>query len=879
MTGNMRALLCGTSMAVLALAAPTLVKAQDRPANNEQTYEIDEIIVTATRRETSLLETPVSVTAVTQENLTRSGVNSFTDIAKLVPNLGIAISPNEGGVGISIRGVGSNNFTEIGDPAVAFHVDGVYIPRPQSALALLFDTERVEILRGPQGTLFGRNSAAGAVNVISAAPDFSSTYGGIDAEVGNYNHRQVRAFLNLPISDTFAVRGALMYNARDGWIDQHMDVYDHDGDGIANTDQRWNHEVGPEDYYYNANQWGGRLTARWNPTEALDMRLTYERYQDKGAGVVGLPDCGAIEGTPWDCGDRSSEWAGINQPGSIDMTQDSWRAQINYRLSDSLSLQYRGGYTKQSRYQLADGDAGWYPVFTNDPRVAVWDAALGDFRPRDPVAADGNMLWPWNEIIFETDYSDYKSWVNEIQIQSSGDGPLQWTAGVFNMREKNAIKFDIELPFNGVPPVPLGMTFLQPDRRVETTATYAQVDYALNDQWNLTLGYRYTWDKKSDNGGVNYSAMGPGWWGGYYGNAAGTLDPLGFMPWHPGFNPLRPWAGYQADVLDRTSGSWILSNLVPNSDNTGSEKWSKDTWRIGLDYTIDDNHFIYGSIATGYKAGGFQDKIDVCRCGDVRFFPWDPETVTNYEIGYKGRLASNLTVMASAFYTDYSDMQDTSYTIVGSDASTGDDIGTLTTTNVAQARMLGVEVEFDWRPWDGGRLFGFGTWLDSKVEEYPRVNVNNAWSCWSQAYLGIGDCDAQYEEVEGQLFADAKGNRLPYAPKFAFTLNGEQTFNLDNGFYVRAFASYHYQTKIYFNYFNFDVDPFAQSQDAYGKVDASLRFGPQGDAWYVEAYGYNLTDERTRNYTHGESSFSQVQRYQWDNPRFFGLRAGWKFGG
>lgn len=877
MTHLRKALMCGASTAFMLTAAPALAQDQTPAETATDATTVDEIIVTATRRESTLLETPIAVTAVDQNNLIRSGVADFTDIAKLVPNLGIGMSPNEGGVQISIRGVSSNNFTEIGDPAVAFHVDGVYIPRPQAALALLFDVDRVEILRGPQGTLFGRNSAAGAVNVISAAPDTSAFYGNLDAEAGNYNHRQFRAAINVPLADNFAIRAAYMVNKRDGWIDQTMDQYDHDGDGVPNSDQRFNYPVGPEDYYYNADQTGGRISALWDVNPDLQLRLTYERYQDRGAGVVGMPDCDAVEGTLWDCGARESFSAYINAPGKIRMNQDGWRGVLNWQVTEGINFQYRMGITRQSRYQLADGDAGWYPVFTQDPRVAVFDPVSNSFVPRDPALAGGEMLWPWNEITFQTDYSNYNSYVNEIQLQSTGDGPLRWTAGVFDMRERNDIKFDIEMPVNGAPPVPLGMSFIQPDRRVETTAVYAQIDYQLTERLNVTAGYRYTWDTKSDRGGINYSVMGPAWWGGYYTNADGTLNPEAYQPWSGAFNPLRPWAGYSA-FLDRTSGSFDLGQMVPFGENTGEEEWSNDTWRIGLDYTISDDHFVYGAVATGYKAGGFQDKVDVCRCGDVRFFPWEAETVTNYEVGYRGRLAPNLTVMATAFYSDYTDMQDTSYTIIGEDANTGDDIGTLITSNVAEARMMGVEVEFDWRPWDGGRLFGFATWLDTEVQSYPRVNVNNAWSCWQQEFMGIGDCSI-YENVDGNLYANAAGNRLPYAPEWAFTLNGEQTFDLNNGFYVRAFASWSWRSKFYFNYFNFDVDPFAQSQDAHGKVDASIRFAPHGDDWFLELYGYNLTDEMTRNYAHGESSFSMVQRYQWDNPRFFGVRAGWRFGG
>jgi iron complex outermembrane receptor protein len=148
---------------------------------------IEEITVTATRIETNLMTTSIAVSAFTQADLTRNGVKDIRDAADLVPNFDVSFSPSDSGVQMTMRGINSNNFTEIGDPSVAFHVDGVYSPRPQGAVALMFDLERLEVMRGPQGTLFGRNSAAGSVNVITAKPTTEGIFGTIGAELGNYN--------------------------------------------------------------------------------------------------------------------------------------------------------------------------------------------------------------------------------------------------------------------------------------------------------------------------------------------------------------------------------------------------------------------------------------------------------------------------------------------------------------------------------------------------------------------------------------------------------------------------------------------------------------------------------------------------------------------
>ena len=159
----------------VALAMPltmfAVVDARANPADEAGIDQLAEVVVTATKKRTSLMTTPVAVSAFNQEQLSRDGVQDVRDLGALVPNMQIGFSPSDSGVQITVRGITSNNFTELGDPTVGIHVDGMYSPRPQSGMALLHDVERIEILRGPQGTLFGRNSTAGAINVITARPN------------------------------------------------------------------------------------------------------------------------------------------------------------------------------------------------------------------------------------------------------------------------------------------------------------------------------------------------------------------------------------------------------------------------------------------------------------------------------------------------------------------------------------------------------------------------------------------------------------------------------------------------------------------------------------------------------------------------------------
>ena len=180
--------------------------------------ELSSVTVTATKRETALMRTPVAVSAVSGAGLEREGIKDVRSLGAAVPSMQVGFSPTDSGVQVTIRGVTSNNFTELGDPAVGIHFDGVYSPRPQAGMNLMHDVDRIEVLRGPQGTLFGRNSTAGAINILPKRPSFSGSSFFAEGELGDYNHRAVRFVYNQPVNDVLAVRFAFSGEKQDGYI-------------------------------------------------------------------------------------------------------------------------------------------------------------------------------------------------------------------------------------------------------------------------------------------------------------------------------------------------------------------------------------------------------------------------------------------------------------------------------------------------------------------------------------------------------------------------------------------------------------------------------------------------------------------------------------
>ncbi len=200
---------------ITALAAGSAF-AQERAAA-APSKEIQEVIVTAQKRPESASKTPVSLTALSGDELLLRGVKSAEDLTNVVPNVQIGAS-DAGNTNIYIRGIGSNNAGEVGDPAAAFHVDGVYLARPDQARNAFLDIERVEVLRGPQGTLYGRNATAGAVNVITAKPGKQfGAKGSVD--IGSFDLKRVEAVLNVPVNDKVAIRAALMSKDEDNYIE------------------------------------------------------------------------------------------------------------------------------------------------------------------------------------------------------------------------------------------------------------------------------------------------------------------------------------------------------------------------------------------------------------------------------------------------------------------------------------------------------------------------------------------------------------------------------------------------------------------------------------------------------------------------------------
>jgi iron complex outermembrane receptor protein len=908
---------------------------------------IDEIVVTATKRETSLMETAVAVSAFGQESLDNQGVKNLLDLDDMVPNLQIGLSPTDSGVQVVVRGLTSNNFTEIGDPTVAMHFDGLYSPRPQAGMALMYDVERVEISRGPQGTLFGRNSTAGSVNVISGRPNFDTAEGKIEVELGKYSQRAVKGWYNMPVNDELALRASFLVDRADTWYNQTQDFFDlefdvngdgvisaDDGDiekdGIPNVDQRRNRPVDASDAYGSVHRWGARVGMRFEPNSEVSWDLIADYFQDRSPGGLSLKDCEKAEGTFFAC--EQDQWdVSVNVPGSMDMTMMGLRSVLTWDLTDEIVMEHRIGYSQQERSQTHDASITYgHPDHPGYGFQRTWYSAnaapegctggggsmvvcpdlvndLGLVQSVDGGQFDSMVVAPFEDLSLMTNYSDYRSLVTELQFSSNSDSPIQWIAGLFYMKEDNEIRFDVENPFLGGVVLPLAQTFLQPERVVRSRAAFVQFDLAVNDRLNLTAGYRYTKDDKYDDGGRNYTTNG---WrqpnGGKY-----TTDAA-----FDAFYDSWPKLGivdtdvYQSDDLTSEMGTLGPDFLSPDrvaadgtsqalqySDNSHAGAWSKGTWKLGFDYLINDDLFIYGSIATGYKSGGFGDSVDICDCNITDTFDYDPENNKTYELGFKATLLDgNLNLLGNVFLMDNTDLQDTFYATITSagseikvpdsyidtegrvsDCTGGDgdcvtvgrDIGTLLTQNIGETQSVGAELEFDWRPYEGGRVNGWVAWLDSEIKQLE--GASDGWYCFERALLGMTRCAAESTNEDGAVVRATSfvGNAMPWSPEYSVTVNYEHNWYLDNGLRLSPYVSVHWQDEMYFDKGNFGEGAFHSGQEAYTTGDIALRLINEEGRWAVEAYVRNVTDELVRGWADRGPGY---MRASFNKPRHYGVK-------
>ena len=632
---------------------------------------IEEVVVTARKQEESAQDIPIAITALTAE-LENSSVRNLTDINGYSPNVIVGENGGRGGGGanINIRGLSptrsdDNSF----DAPIAVVVDEIYLGTLAGQIMENFDLERIEVLRGPQGTLFGKNTVGGVVNVIRSRPT-GETGGKFKLTAGKDGQQEVRALFNTALSDTLAVKLFGTGISYDGFMKNVTT-----GNDVADRDY---HNLG--------------ATFLWEPTDTFDLLFTAEVFRDEGtlnsfqtnynvpAGLLPAPPPGspendysggfltcAIFGTCRTSLDRPSV-SENDKDNDFSLDTDAMSLKMTYDLNDNITLVSVTGYRDVEEYRIYDFDASAAPMITIE-RWNEYDQLSQEFRLEgnwDNVTLTAGLYY------FNTEFE--QDWVTGDSFWGILFGAVAYDPGAWGACAAGALA-----PVfcdNGIPQVEPGGNVTQILYETQETTSYAaffQADYRFAESWILTAGLRWTREEKDFIAGQAYLS-----------------------------NVARQRARNFPEYADL------------------KQEWTETSPKVGLTYEINDDSLVYTSYAEGFKSGGFfgvnQNTRDFVRD------QYDPEYASSWEIGYKSQHMNNrLRLNLTYFHNDFEDKQE-SFVALDPDTKT---VATVF-DNAASVIYKGWELEtqYVFNEYFRG-FFNYG-YLDAEYDEFfTDINPND----------------------------------------------------------------------------------------------------------------------------------------------------------
>ncbi len=650
-------------MVVCGLSAP-LVLAQDDDLVPEG-FTVEEIIVTAEKREASIQDVPIAISAFGRDLRDNLGIISNADLANHTPSTTFNTNPNR----IFIRGVGRVENSLGTEPGVAVYRDGIYAQEVGQLPESTFFTDRIEVLRGPQGTLYGRNAVGGAVNIISKRPtqEFSAEIrAGLYSDAG----QQLGAAVSGPITDRIRYRVAAEMDQNDGWV-TNIAGEDVNDKGFMRYEAQLDYDVTDNlnvwlQYEYSEldqNRTGGYLISPYNTVTpgplVGDFFTDFEQLAPN-------PQFGYTESNPGATDIHTVNW---DDPGIIKQEMDRVTAHVAYNL-DRMTLKYIYGFTDYK-----------FDFFEDLDKTARSDLQYSTFLAQ-------------NE----------KSNQHELQLISGLGGNIEFIFGLFYWDSDNFQPLQAMAPDNPVlqtpviadpagdfcfcvldaAPNPDAVYYEQWGRlNTESQAAYGQVDFRPNDRWHFSLGLRYSEDEKTaaEYNRVIFDGQG----------VYAFIFNLTGLSW---LNVATPTPGPQARV------AWDLSfggQMAEHRDD-----WSSTDWSLGADYTFDNDIMVYGKVSTAYKSGGYllgnlQPDAAVAE-----------EDVLAWELGVKSEF-DRARVNVAAYGYDYDDMQ-----VPVDIFTTG--VTTRRFVNAEKANVWGLEVEAQWAPIDSLTFYSTYSWMNTEIE-------------------------------------------------------------------------------------------------------------------------------------------------------------------
>lgn len=907
------ALLASTALASPAFAqsaAPPSVADQSAVDQSVEEPEDDEIVVTVERRRQTLQDLAGTAAVLQGEDLKRQGIQNITDLEGRIP--GVQFANNRGNIEVYIRGVGSSNNTELGDPAAATHLNGVYVPRPAGFGAAFFDIQRVEVNIGPQGTLRGRNATAGSVNIIPWAPGLGQFDAAIEASYGNFNEYTVEGVVNVPVGKKVATRIAGFRREHDSRLRNvspcsdalglDIPVCQAEGVGVAEA---------AEDY-------GVRAAILFQATSRAKFTLTGDYLSQTGTGFSGVNFANPL-GNGIDPDDIRNPRDVIGRGFTPDENTDHFgvKGQFDYD-GKGFNIEYIGSYRDLVYdYEFVTPAGPFYP--------GVLDT-LG------PLDFDN-----FNRIRFIT---DSESIIQELRFFSDDNKRITWTAGGFFFKENQRTFLGTTGDRN---PFFQGVEFNQTTDTI-SYSFYADATYKFTDKFRLTGGIRYTNDEKQRfgiNAQYRFGFGGPNFDCCFTNGAAfGTegfrfaglnrtiLNPdtngdsaidgdeaLAFLfngvasfGERDGIDNIFPGGRQIQDALPdpATRGPCTDFALVGSCENfvpvfngrvpfslspfnssfalqNGSLNNDFIDWRARLEYDITRDNLVYFLVSTGNKSGGFNDNIpgtaglgiaSPAQNAPVEFDTdtfaptFGPETLRLYELGSKNEFdfgPASFKFNSSVFYYDYNNLQLSTLLSVaqildftGVDAtnlpvSTGSAVVAFN-FNASEAEIYGAQFE-------GGVKLP-GDW---------NMNATLLWLPVARIVDSIDIQDSRFQadiDAANSVNRSIEGNRLIRTPEFQFNSSISKairtSFGSFDGVVSVGYRSPSHQT--IFNGIDFanPTNPAERLNDrtrGFVTVDTGVGYshGAKG-RWRIEGYASNLTNVQEP---------AAIIITQFDNTRFF----------
>ncbi|WP_202131564.1 TonB-dependent receptor [Aurantiacibacter rhizosphaerae] len=846
--------LCGTAMA-LAISVPAV--AQDNDGTQQQDAEaparqggISTIVVTAQKRAENVQDVPIAISAFGGEQLQDRAVGEVSELAALAPNVSLDSSvPFSGSTAVLaayIRGIGSDDFAFNIDPGVGIYVDGVYLARSVGANQDLLDVERIEILKGPQGTLFGRNTIGGAISIVTRDPADEFRFRG-DVTVGSYNRMQARGSMDIPLSDNLFSSVTFNISSRDGFVER----VPFPDDRRVNTPSFTSYAaVGYDSPDTEGAQDNRTIRGKllYDPGSSFRITLNGDyTYSTGGAastlllatdfvpGPFAPPPGASIPGTAFDptqtqgvlfagvynfcIGSTPQEIAARNATALCAGTGTQFPSQAFgtittpvTRLPSFASVNVDGNPDNDripydNRFLSPDIDQS-YATGNNFSKLKNWGVGAVidlDITPDialKSITAYRKQSWqsgadldgsPINSLQVSF---DQRQWQLSEELQLTGtllDDSLNFVVGAYYFKEKGSLR-DYVTFAEGLLQVD-GPNSLE----TENYAFFGQIDYRPIELIGITLGGRYTHEDKQFEGGqqdlngFNYRLFGCA-------DANGNITPdaqAGFAP--PGVtcqqalsypDPTNPIRVYPPGLNELT-----FNNFSP---------------KVGVQLYPADDIMLYGSWSKGYKTGGWTTRFTNPQ---LQAQSYEPEEAETWEVGIKSTLLDRrLQINAAAFTTDYSDIQ------LNFQNGTSPTIG-----NVGDARIKGFELETVSQPVD-----------------------------WFTLNASVGYIDATYTALDplvslpsvsgpNPLQAGAViGAPLPKTPKWQFNISPKLEFDLGNGGQVTIIGDYSHASTVY----NDVARTFLLTRGPTDIVNGSITYDSPDRLWSVSVGGNNILDER-----------------------------------